>query len=99
VLEAIKRNEWALEFASSELKNNKEIVLAAITQNPYTIKYASPEIQAGVKEHGLSFLETTDKPKAIDDIINNAKNAINAEKSGKNNHSNLGNDDVGDGRG
>jgi len=34
-----------LEFASDELKNNKEIVLASVTNSRYAIYFASDELK------------------------------------------------------
>jgi hypothetical protein len=48
VLEAVKREGDALEYASQELKNNKIIILRAITSKKHkfsTFKYASSELK------------------------------------------------------
>ena len=41
---AVKESDWALEFASDELRNDKEIVLVAVKQNKDAIKYAHPSV-------------------------------------------------------
>jgi len=46
VLAAVKKNGFALQFASEDLKNDREIVLAAVQQNGLALAYASPDIQA-----------------------------------------------------
>ena len=37
--------DYSLEYASNELKNNKEIVLEAVKQNGYSLQYASNELK------------------------------------------------------
>ena len=44
-LEAVKRHGYALGFASSELKNDREIVLEAVRQNGHALRYASSELR------------------------------------------------------
>jgi len=45
VLEFIKLNGWALQFASEKLRANENIVLEAVKQNGYAIEYASEELR------------------------------------------------------
>ena len=40
-MEAVKKKEIALEFASGRLKDNKDIVLEAVKKTGYALKYAS----------------------------------------------------------
>ena len=42
---AVKSNGNALEFASNELKNNREIVLMAVKSNGHAIKFVSNELK------------------------------------------------------
>ncbi|KAG2382573.1 hypothetical protein C9374_005153 [Naegleria lovaniensis] len=45
VLEAVKKNGCALEFASEELRNDLQVVLTAIRQNGMSIQYASKSLR------------------------------------------------------
>jgi hypothetical protein len=45
VLAAVKRDGWALQFASMELKGDPKIVLAAVKQNDGAIQFASAKLQ------------------------------------------------------
>lgn len=45
VLEAVKEDGLALEYASPQLQNNKVVVLEAIKQNGLALEYASSELQ------------------------------------------------------
>jgi hypothetical protein len=38
--------DGALEYASNELKADKEVVIAAVKQNAYALMYASDELKA-----------------------------------------------------
>ena len=38
---AVKQNGLALQFASYELKNNKNIVIAAVNNNGFALEYTS----------------------------------------------------------
>ncbi len=62
VIKVMKKNGWALEYASPELQADKEVVLAAVKQNGYALEYASPELQddkevvlQAVKENKYAF--------------------------------------------
>ncbi len=41
----MKKNGYALEFASIDLKNNKDIVLAAVKNNGHAFKFLSEELK------------------------------------------------------
>ena len=43
MLETVKNNEWALQFASEELRNDKEVVLEAVYNSSYAISFLSLE--------------------------------------------------------
>ena len=45
MLQAVKQDGFLLEFASNELKDDKEVVLEATKQNPCVIYYASEELK------------------------------------------------------
>lgn len=45
VLEAVRENPMALEFASSRLKDDESIVLTAISLNPNALKFASQRLK------------------------------------------------------
>ena len=49
MLEAVKQNGYALQYASAALKDDREFMLEAITQNGNALKYAS----AGLRNGGL----------------------------------------------
>ena len=40
--------ECALDLASEELRNDREIVLAAVQQNGYALEYASDDIKSDI---------------------------------------------------
>lgn len=46
VLEVVKSDGGALEYASDELQNNKEVVLAAVKENGWALAYASEELKS-----------------------------------------------------
>ena len=50
VLERVKRNGLALEFASEELTNDLEVVIEAIKQDLNAISFASPEVIKAIRE-------------------------------------------------
>ena len=39
ILEAVKEDGWALEFASEEFKADKEVVLAAVKEDSRALRY------------------------------------------------------------
>lgn len=45
ILEAVKRDGSLLEYASEELKNDKEVVLGAIKNNKNSFQYASEKLK------------------------------------------------------
>ena len=45
VLEAVKQDWRALEYASAALKDDREIVLEAVKQYGYALEYASAALQ------------------------------------------------------
>lgn len=61
-LEVVKRNGSALEFATTEQQNDKEIVLEAVKDNGYALFFASKELRndkevvlEAAKQDGWSF--------------------------------------------
>ena len=46
VLEAVRENAWALQYASEALRGDREIVLAAVRQIEGTLEFASYELRA-----------------------------------------------------
>ena len=51
-LKTVKRNPFALEYASAELKGDREIVMAAVVQDPKALQYASDELtNGGFEDH------------------------------------------------
>ena len=49
LLEAIKKLCFTLEYASEELKNDKEIVLTAVKKSGLALKYASERLKLKLK--------------------------------------------------
>ena len=49
-LEAVKQNGMALQFASTELKNDLKVVITAIKQENISYRFASLEIQNMLKK-------------------------------------------------
>ena len=45
MMDLVKINEYALQYASDELKDDKEIVLASIKKEPFTLFNASERLQ------------------------------------------------------
>ena len=45
MLEAVRNDGNALEYASDTLKADREVVLEAVKQNGYALEYASEELQ------------------------------------------------------
>ena len=45
VLEAVKQDGYALEYASEELRGDREVVLAAVKQNGRALEQASFKLQ------------------------------------------------------
>ena len=45
-MDKVRRNPFALEFASDELRANHEVVLLAVTENGSSLQYASASLQA-----------------------------------------------------
>ena len=43
---AVAQNGCALEYASDELKNDKEVVMIAVAQNGWALEYASDEMKS-----------------------------------------------------
>jgi len=50
VLEAVKQNGLALEYASKELQNDRDVVLAAVKQCGEALRYASDELKSELKK-------------------------------------------------
>ena len=48
VLEAVKQDGYALEYASAALKDDREIVLEAVKQDGEALKYASAGLRNGI---------------------------------------------------
>ncbi len=64
IWEVVDENEISLEYASEELRNDREIVLEAIKNSGYAILYASEELQKdrnfimkAVKECGYIYIK------------------------------------------
>ena len=46
VIEAVKRDGWALEFASKELRNDKEVVIEAVKEDGRALQFASEGLRS-----------------------------------------------------
>ena len=70
VLEAVKQNSNALEYANEELKNDKEVVLETVKKNGYALYYSSEELKndrevvlEAVKQNGNALLYASEELK------------------------------------
>ena len=69
----------ALQYASDELKNDKEVVMAAVNHYGYNLKYASDELKgdkevviAAVTNHKCNLQFASDEMKADKDVLDAA---------------------------
>ena len=81
LMDLVKINEYVLQYASDELKDDKEIVLASIKNEPFTLFNASERLQNDkelnievVKMQGILIFDLSDKLRKDEDIINTAVN-------------------------
>ena len=79
MMDLVKINEYALQCASDELKDDKENVLASIKNQPFTLFNASERLQNDkelniemVKKQGILIFDLSDKLRKDEDIINTA---------------------------
>jgi len=61
VLEAVRKNGWALQFAAPELRADREFVLEAVRQSGFALEYAADELRSdrevvleAVRQHPLA---------------------------------------------
>ena len=71
MLEIVKKNGLNLKYASEELKNNKQVVLAAINQSPWAFKYASEALQ---QDYNIAFLTVSLDSVLLKDMSKELKN-------------------------
>ena len=83
MMDLFKINEYALQYASDELKDDKEIVLASIKNEPFTLFNASERLQNDkelnievVKMQGILIFDLSDKLQKDEDIINTAVKSV-----------------------
>ena len=83
MMDLVKINEYALQHASDELKDDKEIVLASIKNEPFTLFNASERLQNDkelnievVKMQGILIFDLSDKLQKDEDIINTAVKSV-----------------------
>ena len=83
MMDLVKINEYALQYASDELKDDKEIVLASIKNEPFTLFNASERLQNDkelnievVKMKGILIFHLLDELQKDEDIINTAVKSI-----------------------
>merc|ERR1712185_885967 len=75
-MEAVKQNGRALEYASAELKGDREIVLESVKQHGLALQYASAELKgdreivmAAVKQNGLALMHASAELKGDREIV------------------------------
>jgi hypothetical protein len=75
-ISAIVQNGWALEFASLELRADKEVVIAAVTKRGFTLQFASVELRedkevvlAAVIQNGWTIRLSFDSLRNDKDIV------------------------------
>ena len=83
MMDLVKINEYALQYASDELKDDKEIVLASIKNEPFTLFIASERLQNDkelnievVKMQGILIFDLSDELRKDEDIFNTAVKSI-----------------------
>ena len=69
VLEAVKQNGLALQFASEKLQDDKNVVLEAVKQNGWALQFASEELR---NDKDIQIAAGIIEP-SIDDVIADAK--------------------------
>jgi vacuolar-type H+-ATPase subunit H len=76
VLEAVKQHGHSLDYASEELKNDKEVVLEAVKQHGHSIYYASEELKndkevvlEAVKQNGSSLDYASEELKNDKEVV------------------------------
>ena len=55
-LTAVKRDNWTLQFASKELRNDREVVLEAFKRNNEALDYASEELRKEIRQKTQQFI-------------------------------------------
>ena len=96
VLKAVKNNNWALNYASKELKNDKEVVLEAIKKSGHSLTFASEKLRDDKEfvleavKNNLSLYWVCDKLRNDKEIVHcaikiNGNNFRYASKELKNN--------------
>jgi len=75
-MEAVKQYGFALEYASAELKGDREIVMEAVKQNGRALQYASAELQGdreivmeAVKQNGFALQYASAELKGDREIV------------------------------
>ncbi len=76
VLEAVKKDSYALQYASDELKNDKEVVLEAVKKDGWALKYASYRllddkevVLAAVEQDGWALQFASDSLKEDKEVV------------------------------
>ena len=52
----VRQNGYALEYASEELRNDREVVLEAVKQDDWALRYASDELQNEIRQKIQQFI-------------------------------------------
>merc|ERR1712098_320643 len=78
---AVTSDAISLQYASEEVRENREIVLRAVRQKGYTLMYASPELRGdheialeAVRQYSCCFYSLPEDLKLNHEIISMAKN-------------------------
>ena len=76
VLAAVKKNGYALQYASEKFKNDKDVILAAVNKNGNALRLASEifkndkdVVLAAVNQHGDALFYTSKDLKNDNDIV------------------------------
>jgi hypothetical protein len=76
VLAAVRQNGRALQYASAELRGNRDFILAAVTQNGYALEFASAKLRAdrevvlaAVRQNGYALQDASAELRGNRDFI------------------------------
>ena len=87
-LELVKRVNFDLEYASDELKNDREVVMKAVNQRGCASEYASDELRndrevvmEAVKQNGCALKYASDEVKSENEKVDFAMISIRKQNS------------------
>ena len=64
-MQAVAQTGWALEFATEELKGDREIVMRAVSQEGLALKYATEELKCDREIVTLAVLQDSKCRKGV----------------------------------